>query len=65
MTWQRIGVLRPGAMGAAVATVLRVHGLRTVICWEGRSARSVNVRSTPSARKAASCIRVSWPSRSI
>ncbi len=51
MTWQRMGVLRPGAMGAAVATVLRVHGLRTVICREGRS-----------AHKAASCIRVSYSS---
>ena len=62
MTWQRIGVLRPGAMGTAVATVLRVHALRTVTCREGRSARSVNVRSTLAARKAAACIRVSCSS---
>jgi 3-hydroxyisobutyrate dehydrogenase-like beta-hydroxyacid dehydrogenase len=38
MTWQSVGVLSPGEMGAAVATVLRVHGLRTVTCLKGRSA---------------------------
>jgi len=40
MTWQSVGVLRPGEMEAAVATVLRVHGLRVVTCLEGRSART-------------------------
>jgi hypothetical protein len=59
MTWLRIGVLRPGAVGAAVATVLHGHGLRTVIGQEGRSAHSVNVRATLAARQAASCICVS------
>ena len=62
MTWQRMGVLSLGAMGATVATVLRVHGLRTVTCLEERSARSVNARSTPPAHQAASCIRVSCAS---
>jgi len=40
MTWQSIGVMSPGEMGAAVATVLRVHGLRVVTSLEGRSART-------------------------
>jgi 3-hydroxyisobutyrate dehydrogenase-like beta-hydroxyacid dehydrogenase len=40
MTWQSVGVLSPGEMGAAVATVLRAHGLRVVTCLEGRSART-------------------------
>jgi 3-hydroxyisobutyrate dehydrogenase-like beta-hydroxyacid dehydrogenase len=40
MTWQSVGVLSPGEMGAAVATVLREHGLRVVTCLEGRSART-------------------------
>jgi 3-hydroxyisobutyrate dehydrogenase-like beta-hydroxyacid dehydrogenase len=40
MTWQSVGVLSPGEMGAAVATVLRGHGLRVVTCLEGRSART-------------------------
>jgi 3-hydroxyisobutyrate dehydrogenase-like beta-hydroxyacid dehydrogenase len=40
MTWRSIGVLSPGEMGAAVATVLRAHGLRVVTCLEGRSART-------------------------
>src|SRR6266540_4020940 len=40
MTWRSVGVLSPGEMGAAVATVLRAHGLRVVTCLEGRSART-------------------------
>ena len=40
MTWQSVGVLSPGEMGAAVATVLRAHGLRVVTCLEGRSPRT-------------------------
>ncbi|MEE8289991.1 MAG: NAD(P)-binding domain-containing protein [Candidatus Tectomicrobia bacterium] len=40
MTWQSVGVMSPGEMGAAVATVLRTHGLRVVTCLEGRSART-------------------------
>jgi 3-hydroxyisobutyrate dehydrogenase-like beta-hydroxyacid dehydrogenase len=40
MTWQSVGVLSPGEMGAAVATVLRTHGLRVVTCLAGRSART-------------------------
>ena len=40
MTWQSVGVLSPGEMGAAVATLLRAHGLRVVTCLEGRSART-------------------------
>jgi hypothetical protein len=40
MTWQIVGVMSPGEMGAAVATVLRTHGLRVVTCLEGRSART-------------------------
>jgi 3-hydroxyisobutyrate dehydrogenase-like beta-hydroxyacid dehydrogenase len=40
MTWQSVGVLSPGEMGAAVATVLRTHGLRVVTCLEGRSPRT-------------------------
>jgi 3-hydroxyisobutyrate dehydrogenase-like beta-hydroxyacid dehydrogenase len=40
MTWRSVGVLSPGEMGAAVATVLRTHGLRVVTCLEGRSART-------------------------
>ncbi len=40
MTWQSVGVLSPGEMGAAVATVLRAYGLRVVTCLEGRSART-------------------------
>src|SRR5919106_5481709 len=40
MTWQIVGVLSPGEMGAAVATVLHGHGLRVVTCLEGRSART-------------------------
>jgi 3-hydroxyisobutyrate dehydrogenase-like beta-hydroxyacid dehydrogenase len=40
MTWQSVGVLSPGEMGAAVATVLRAHGLRVVTCLEGRSGRT-------------------------
>lgn len=40
MTWQSVGVLSPGEMGAAVATVLRTHGCRVVTALEGRSART-------------------------
>ncbi len=40
MTWQSVGVMSPGEMGTAVATVLRTHGLRVVTCLEGRSART-------------------------
>ncbi|HSF30763.1 MAG TPA: NAD(P)-binding domain-containing protein [Candidatus Tectomicrobia bacterium] len=40
MTWQSVGVLSPGEMGAAVAMVLRAHGLRVLTCLEGRSART-------------------------
>ena len=40
MTWQSVGLLSPGEMGAAVATVLRTHGLRVVTWLEGRSART-------------------------
>jgi 3-hydroxyisobutyrate dehydrogenase-like beta-hydroxyacid dehydrogenase len=40
MAWQSVGVLSPGEMGAAVATVFRAHGLRVVTCLEGRSART-------------------------
>jgi len=40
MTWQSVGVMSPGEMGVAVATVLRTHGLRVVTCLEGRSART-------------------------
>jgi 3-hydroxyisobutyrate dehydrogenase-like beta-hydroxyacid dehydrogenase len=40
MTWQSVGVLSPGEMGAAVATVLRAHGLRVVTCLAGRSPRT-------------------------
>jgi 3-hydroxyisobutyrate dehydrogenase-like beta-hydroxyacid dehydrogenase len=40
MTWQSVGVLSPGEMGAAVATVLAAHGLRVVTCLEGRSGRT-------------------------
>jgi 3-hydroxyisobutyrate dehydrogenase-like beta-hydroxyacid dehydrogenase len=40
MTWQSVGVLSPGEMGTAVATVLRAHGLRVVTCLEGRSGRT-------------------------
>ena len=40
MTWQSVGVISPGEMGAAVATVLRAHGLRVVTSVEGRSART-------------------------
>src|SRR5919109_321552 len=40
MPWQRVGVLSPGEMGAAVATVLRAHGLRGVTFGERRSPRT-------------------------
>jgi len=40
MTWQSVGVMSPGEMGAAVAAVLRAHGLRVVTYLEGRSART-------------------------
>lgn len=40
MTWQSVGVISPGEMGAAVATVLRAHGLRVVTSLEGRSTRT-------------------------
>lgn len=40
MTWQSIGVMSPGEMGAAVAAVLRAHDLRVVTYLEGRSART-------------------------
>ena len=40
MTWHSVGVLSPGEMGAAVATVLRTHGLRVVTCLAGRSQRT-------------------------
>ena len=40
MTWQSVGVISPGEMGTAVATVLHTHGLRVVTCLQGRSART-------------------------
>lgn len=40
MTWQNVGVLSPGEMGAAVAAELRAHGLRVLTCLDGRSART-------------------------
>jgi 3-hydroxyisobutyrate dehydrogenase-like beta-hydroxyacid dehydrogenase len=40
MAWRIVGILSPGEMGAAVAAVLRAHGLRLVTCLEGRSART-------------------------
>jgi len=40
MTWQSVGVLSPGEMGVAVATVLRTHGLRVVTTLADRSART-------------------------
>jgi len=40
MIWQSVGVISPGEMGTAVATVLHTHGLRVVTCLQGRSART-------------------------
>ena len=43
MTKQRRGVRRPGETRATVATVLRVHGLRTVTC-PGRALGALSER---------------------
>jgi 3-hydroxyisobutyrate dehydrogenase-like beta-hydroxyacid dehydrogenase len=40
MAWQSVGMLSAGEMGAAVAMVLREHGLGVVTCLKGRSART-------------------------
>jgi hypothetical protein len=40
MAWQSMGVLSPGEVGGAVATVLCAHGLRVVTHIEGRSVRT-------------------------